>query len=755
MSAELPEGFVLDEPTQPQDNDAAYDDIIEEASKKYNVERSLIKAMIDVESGGHPRATSPKGAAGLMQIMPDTLKEMGFTDATDPRQNIMAGTKYISKQLQATDGDVPLALARYNAGPSNVAKYGGVPPFPETEDYIVKVQSAVGNYTNSAPNVNKPQAELPEGFELDTPAKGQTQPSPEDPGFFGTVGGDISKRFNKVVDYSKRQEVSWQHPPSPMTGVVAAGQGLLALGDIAGEATMRTVGAITPETWKDALKEKATALSKTEEGKWALDVLSTVVTKADALAKKYPDAAVELESLAALTGAPSAKKLVTDTGKGVVKVGKQAVTGVVDKTKQAVKTVTDKLPEVAIEPTAVLKYTTKLATKAEKQIKNTINTVFKPSVTKARTPAQLKSFDTKKVTAITAIVKNKKNLKLTDAKGNKASRLPENGLETQEALDQTKKATFMEMDKIVKQADGQPLEVTGGNVVRNLTKSIVDDEIFQREGKAAIKYAKKRITDYEGYKGSASKTQELIKVINTRLDNFYKNPTKTSQDYSEAYVDSLVANNLRKDLHTVIDNAKDVSGGAYKEQKKIYGALKAIEEDVAKFANKERNKSVIKLMPTFTDVIAGHQMITGLAALQAPTFLGGVFLGGVSKARKVLSDPNRKIRNMFKSVDEYVTFQKKGGVVDKTKVETAKETKKTKVKDKEVYRYKPVVEYTKSTAPKKPKVTVRPAHEQIKVKEKESEAKKAAAALKKARAARAKAAKGKTGSKVYDRDKVK
>lgn len=111
------------------------------ASQDTGVSASLLQGMITVESGGRADAVSPKGARGLMQLMPGTAKELGVTDPNDPHQSVMGGAKYMAQLLKRFDGDETRALAAYNAGPSNVEKYGGVPPFAETQKYVEKVQA--------------------------------------------------------------------------------------------------------------------------------------------------------------------------------------------------------------------------------------------------------------------------------------------------------------------------------------------------------------------------------------------------------------------------------------------------------------------------------------------------------------------------------------------------------------------------------------------------------------------------------------
>ena len=126
-------------------NKNAFDQLIRQAAQHHGVSEGLVKAIMHTESGFNIHARSPVGAQGLMQLMPATARRFNVSNAYDPQQNIFGGVKYLSWLLKRFNGDTRLAIAAYNAGEGNVDKYGDVPPFRETRDYVKRVTSRYQN----------------------------------------------------------------------------------------------------------------------------------------------------------------------------------------------------------------------------------------------------------------------------------------------------------------------------------------------------------------------------------------------------------------------------------------------------------------------------------------------------------------------------------------------------------------------------------------------------------------------------------
>ena len=153
-------------PPKPAENfKAPFRELIEAASAQYKVDAGLIASVIAVESNFDPKAISRRNARGLMQLLPETAARLGARDIFDPKENIDAGTRYLSDLLRRYNNDLVLALAAYNAGPEKVCKFGSVPPYAETISYVRRVKRAYENSKSGATARSKQQ-----GKSLSAPA---------------------------------------------------------------------------------------------------------------------------------------------------------------------------------------------------------------------------------------------------------------------------------------------------------------------------------------------------------------------------------------------------------------------------------------------------------------------------------------------------------------------------------------------------------------------------------------------------------
>ena len=134
----------------PKQDVVRYDPLIQKASKRFNVDKFFIKAIIKAESAFDSMAVSNKGAQGLMQLMPDTADDMEVENPFDPKENIFGGTRYVSLLLKRFNNNKTLALAAYNAGPEVVESRNGIPPYPETRTFVKRVMNYYQSYNGNA-----------------------------------------------------------------------------------------------------------------------------------------------------------------------------------------------------------------------------------------------------------------------------------------------------------------------------------------------------------------------------------------------------------------------------------------------------------------------------------------------------------------------------------------------------------------------------------------------------------------------------
>jgi soluble lytic murein transglycosylase-like protein len=138
-------------------------EVVKAASGAYRLDPDLVNSVIRAESGFNTRAVSPKGAQGLMQLMPQTASELGVRNAFDPRANVEGGTRYLRELLERYDFDLVKALAAYNAGPQRVEQYGGVPPYYETKVYVARIVRDFNKKKLAAKSASQPPAQKTSG----------------------------------------------------------------------------------------------------------------------------------------------------------------------------------------------------------------------------------------------------------------------------------------------------------------------------------------------------------------------------------------------------------------------------------------------------------------------------------------------------------------------------------------------------------------------------------------------------------------
>lgn len=171
-----------------------YREEAERAGARHGVDPDLVLAVIQAESAGDRRAVSPKGAQGLMQLMPATAARFGVADAFDPLQNIDGGTGYLAWLLARFDGDLALALAGYNAGEGKVDRHGGVPPYRETRGYLARISRLLGqDVTRPAPVrlvAEEPASDAPARLRAEEPEESAPAASAAEPAFVFDFRGD-------------------------------------------------------------------------------------------------------------------------------------------------------------------------------------------------------------------------------------------------------------------------------------------------------------------------------------------------------------------------------------------------------------------------------------------------------------------------------------------------------------------------------------------------------------------------------------
>jgi len=339
---------------------------------------------------------------------------------------------------------------------------------------------------------------------------------------------------------------------------------------------------------------------------------------------------------ARLAPTPSRKPLPATLEEALPKAEERFATGA---TLEMGGQVPGKLVEIYGVPTA-----RKLGQVVQKGIAKAI----RPSVRLQRTAAQMQIYYDRAKQAVLAIIANKNSLKLKDAEGNIVSGLPKTLSQFSEAIAQTKQDIFRQYNELTKAAGKEGLAINLKPIVEEL-KVITENKALQDQGSVAVDHAKnmiKKLTERQTY--TASEAQEAIAILNNKLNVYYRTPEY--KEAGKAYVDAMIANNLRRSLD---EGIASLTGAEYQELKNLYGALTHIERDVTRRAVVDARKN-IKGLIDFSDMFTGYEVLAGLFRAEPSRMAAGLGARIVKARIKFINDPNRIVKNLFQDAENII-----------------------------------------------------------------------------------------------------
>lgn len=468
------------------------------------------------------------------------------------------------------------------------------------------------------------------------PSVPQQQPEQtEDKSAFDSIGEKLSNRVGKVKDFAARQYddgVASGLFKTPQIIGATAGQVAGGALDAIGVAAGKLISEGTPEGVKDFAKDKAAAFAKTEVGKMAISALQGGAESWKSFSESYPDAAIAAEGIFNVAS-------IVPINRGVSAALREGADTVSD-VSRAVSNITPKI----------------IDNKILSEVRAGVQKGARPGVEGKRTFGQASKYWEDAASATESIVKNKSQLSFVDEAGEKiVGELPKNLEQFSQAVDQTKKVIFDQYDKLASETG---TKLNFNDIVKELEKIQIRKDIRAASPETAV-YAKKKISELsEVGELSAAEAQDTIKVLNSKLQAFYKNPSHA--DAGTIAVDKLIADKLR----TQIDDAiRTATGKEYGQLKREYGALSTIERDVNRRMIVDLRKNA-KGLADFSDMFSGAQAVYSVVSQSPGAFAAAVTTKGISKWIKSANDPNKAIEKMFKNVDGLVA--QKGEFVPKS-----------------------------------------------------------------------------------------
>jgi len=447
---------------------------------------------------------------------------------------------------------------------------------------------------------------IPKMTRAEYQAKYAFQPKPN---YVQRVGADFSQIGQDIVSgiQESAKTIETGSPLEAAGGAIRAG--LRTVGGVAR-------GAFTPIFEAPGIKQLTEKVAETIT---SIPEARNLISWATDLAKKNPQAAKDLQNVVDIAtlglGGAFEKPLIREAGA----IGKDISAG-----------------------------TKALLTPSEEAIQKKVLALFQKSIkpTAKKTLAQGEKYNLDTLNALRTIKANTDKLNIEDVTGEIITgRAPQTINELAQGLDQTKKIVFNQYDELAKNAGTAGATIDAKPIADEVAK-VAQNKALQLTNPSIIDYAKgweERLRGFDVL--DAETTQEVIKLMNTNLQAFYRNPTYDAA--SKVTIDAGIANNFRQALDKAIESA---TGEQYQILKRQYGALKAIENDVVRAAMRDARKNTKGLLD-YTDIFTGGQMVGGILSLNPAMFTKGAIERGFKEYIKFLNDPNRAIGNIFEKLD--------------------------------------------------------------------------------------------------------
>lgn len=441
-------------------------------------------------------------------------------------------------------------------------------------------------------------------------AAAQTPPPPTEEGFLTRLGGDLRKRAGEA--YSTLGEAARGEISPVESGIRVVGQGVAAVGDVIGQGLTSAYRVAVPDIAKPVIEQGVARVAQAVRLPQALE-------RYEAFSQQNPRFTKTLEGVVNIASALPA-------GKGA-QVGVKAVKeGAEEAVEQAAKS-----------------WSKRVVSSIDQKFDRMFTKAVRPSVSQMDTPQRATMYLDKAKKAVNTILDNEPNLSLVDDAG-EAVTLPSTLKQFSDAIEQTKKSVFQKYSQQATAAGERGAVVQLNNAADELM-SMADNVVLQdKDPKLVDEIRRKADTLRKRGAYTPEQAQDAIRLYNESLEAFYRSPSYDTA--SKAAADAVVVNNIRRSLDEAISA---LEGPGYQELKNTYGALKAIEKDVAKRAVVDARKNVKGLID-FTDIATGAGAVNAILTMNPAQMAQAATAAAIKSAYKRLNDPNEIIKRLFKEV---------------------------------------------------------------------------------------------------------